>query len=248
MLLHVVIPFYNEPATLEECVRRVRAALLPAGWSKRIVIVDDASASAGRSAAAAIDRSSPDVVLHRHGRNRGKGAAVRTGFAAVLESAADDDLVIIQDADLEYDPSDFARLMGPVIEGRADATIGSRWGVHRASAGFKRRVHELGNRVLTAMSNVMTGYDLADMECCYKLMPVALLRRVAPRLTEDRFGIEPQLVAALASLGARVEQVPVSYDPRGLAAGKKIRWTDGVRAVYVIARERVRPRGSGSAA
>jgi hypothetical protein len=147
---------------------------------------------------------------------------------------------VIQDADLEYDPHDFLPLMQPILDGRADATIGTRWGAHRRNAGLKRKIHALGNAALTRLSNRMTGYRLLDMECCYKMLPIALLRRLRPMLTEPRFGIEPQMVAAMRRLGVTLAQVPVQYDPRGIAAGKKIGWTDGVRALVVITRERLR--------
>lgn len=244
--LHVVIPFYNEVDTLEPCVRKVLAAPLPPVWSVAVYLIDDYSAAAGRAAADALFaklRNQQHMAwIHHHAENRGKGAAVQTGFDAVLAApdVQDDDVVIIQDADLEYDPRDYAALLQPIIDGRADAVIGTRWGSHQQVRGLKRRIHALGNRVLTAISNLMTGYRVGDMECCYKLMPIRVLRRLRPRLTERRFGIEPQIVAGLARLGARVVEVPVHYDPRGIAAGKKIGWIDGLRALHVIARERFR--------
>src|SRR5205823_5035263 len=134
----------------------------------------------------------------------------------------------------------YAKLMQPIIAGQADAVVGTRWGRHRPLASFKHRVHALGNSALTLMSNIMTGYRVSDMECCYKVVSVRLLRQLRPLLTEQRFGIEPQYVAALSRLKARLAEVPVSYDPRGLAEGKKIGWRDGVRALLVIARERFR--------
>jgi dolichol-phosphate mannosyltransferase len=245
--LHVIVPVFNERGTLAECLRRVVAAELPDGWGKTIIVVDDYSEP--QSAAAAdmhvqsLRREGVTIELLRHAVNEGKGAAVRTGFDHVLKTAASDsDLIIIQDADLEYNPNDYASLMAPLLDGSADAVIGTRWGAHRHVAGLKRTVHALGNRVLTVLSNLMTGYRLRDMECCYKVFPIALLRRLRPMLTESRFGVEPQIVACLAKLGARVTEVAVWYDPRGLSEGKKIGWRDGVRALYVIMRERWRPR------
>lgn len=241
----MVIPVFNERETLQPCLERVVAVDLPDGWTSRVVIVDDHSERPAYEAARAIieqlNARGHDLVLERHGRNLGKGAALQTGFDIILNGEpADDDVVIIQDADVEYDPDDYPKLLEPLLAGTADAVIGTRWGEHRPADGFKRRVHEWGNRVLTMLSNMMTGYRVQDMECCYKLMPIGLLRRVRPMLTEPRFGIEPQIVAALARLKVDVAEVPVSYEPRGLSSGKKIGWRDGVRALYVIARERLR--------
>jgi glycosyltransferase involved in cell wall biosynthesis len=245
--LHVVIPFYNEGPTIDRCARRVVEAPLPGGWTRSLLVVDDHSRDAdGRTlqeVAAVLTDEGHEIAVHRHEPNRGKGAAVQTGFDAVLEkNPPDDDLVIIQDADLEYDPADFERLMAPLLDGTADAVIGTRWGTHRPVRGAKGRLHAWGNGVLTSLSNAMTGLNLNDMECCYKVLTVELLRRLRPWLSEQRYGVEPQIVAALSRLGARVTQVAVSYDPRSAAEGKKIGWVDGVRAVYVIARERLRRR------
>ncbi len=240
--LHVVIPFYDEGATLDACVRRVEAVRMQAGWRLAFVLVDDHSARAetGRDALCGLTERGQTARLIRHDVNCGKGAAVMSGFDAILSGGADDDdVLIIQDADLEYDPADFTRLMQPLLEGRADAVIGNRW-AGRRPAGLKRRLHMAANRLLTQASNWVTGYRISDMECCYKLMPVRLLRRLRPRLDQPRYGIEPQLVAALAATRARVCEVPVAYDPRSFAAGKKIRWTDGLAALWVIARERAR--------
>lgn len=257
-VLHVIIPVFNEPRTLRPCVERVVAAPLPAGWSMQLVIVDDHSETPGKRAAVAVaaELAGRGVAhrLIRHRVNLGKGAALQTGFDAVLDGgggsaggdgadrngAADDDVVIIQDADLEYDPGDYAALLEPIVAGRTGVVYGTRWGGHRRLTSVTSRVHALGNRVLTLLSNAMTGYRLHDMECCYKLMTVAVLRRVRPMLTESRFGIEPQVTAALGRLGAWIEEVPVGYDPRGFDAGKKIGWMDGVRTMYVIMRERLR--------
>jgi hypothetical protein len=248
-VLHVAMPVYNERETLEPCLRRVIGAALPPPWTKRVELVDDHSRDDAYAAArAVVERlvaEGHDLELGRHACNRGKGAAVRTAFDAILARAADADLAIIQDADLEYDPGDFARLMAPVIAGRVEAVLGTRWGEHHALPSLKHRVHALGNAALTALSNLMTGYRVTDMECCYKLLTVRLLRRLQPMLTEERFGIEPQIVAGLARLGAAVEEVPIRYAPRGLSAGKKIGWKDGIRAVWVIARERWRRAPAG---
>jgi len=242
--LYVVVPVYNELETLEPCLRRVFDVALPEPWTLDVHLVDDHSdPPADEATRALVERLRAEkraVRLHRHDRNRGKGAALCTGFDAVLGGDAHDrDLVVIQDADLEYDPADYSALMAPVLDGDATAVIGSRWD-GRTVTGVKRRVHAAANRLLTLLSNLMTGYRVTDMECCYKLMEVGVLRRVRPMLTEDRFGIEPQLVAALSRLRVTLVEVPVAYDPRAWNAGKKIGWRDGVRALYVIARERLR--------
>ncbi len=246
-VLHVVIPFYNEGGTIQPCVRRVLDAALPDGWSRAVVVVDDHSDDASREAleglAGAVRADGHAITVHRHDRNRGKGAALRTGFDAVLSgNPAEDDVVVVQDADLEYDPADYSRMLARLADDDVDAVIGTRWGDHHALTGVFRRLHLWGNRFLTRCSNLMTGLDLTDMECCYKLLPVPLLRAIRPGLTESRYGIEPQMVAALASHGARVVEVPVSYDPRSTAEGKKIGWRDGVRALWVITRERAGER------
>lgn len=246
--LHVVIPFYDEEATLRACVDRVIAAPMPAGWSKSLVLIDDHSGdNTGALAMAMVDElraaGGEAITLLAHTENRGKGAGLRTGFEHILHSAApDEDVVIIQDADLEYDPADYPRLLEPIARGEAEVVYGSRFGRHRAAGGLWPRIHRAGNALLTAFSNLMTGYRVTDMECCYKLMPVRILRRVLPMLDEDRFGVEPQITAALARLNVRLAEVPVSYAPRNTAEGKKIGVRDGVRAIYVITRERLRRR------
>ena len=247
--LHIVIPVYNERGTLEPCIRRVLGAPLPDGWSRGITLVDDHSDASHFPAVETLVKRLRDegvpLLFHRHEVNKGKGAALQTGFDTVLAGQAavpvgENDLVIIQDADLEYDPGDYASLMRPLIDGVADAVLGTRWGDHYEYKSLKHRVHAMGNGALTLLSNIMTGYRVSDMECCYKLFPVSLLRKLRPMLTEPRFGIEPQIVAALSRLKARVTQVPIQYDPRGIAEGKKIGWKDGVRALIVIAREKFR--------
>lgn len=251
--LHIVIPVYNERGTLEPCLRRVLKAPLPPDWDRRITLIDDHSDDAHfpavESLISRLHAEGQSIEFHRHSINRGKGAALQTGFDATLHSnpaPRHDDLVIIQDADLEYDPNDYVTLMQPIISGAADAVLGTRWGSHHPVTTLKHRVHALGNAGLTLMSNLMTGYTVHDMECCYKLFSVGLLRKLRPMLTENRFGIEPQIVAALARLKARVVEVPVSYHPRGAAAGKKIGVKDAFRAVIVIARERFRSRPNGT--
>ena len=238
--LHVVMPVYDEGPTLAEIVRRVLDAALPAGWSLDLTMVDDGSRPAPAALAAECVASHGNRVrLIVHPANRGKGAALMTGFDAVLARASDADAVLVQDADLEYDPADYRALVATLADPAVGAAFGNRWGGSEQRAGY-RRLHAMANGLLTAASNRATGLGVHDMECCYKLLRLPVLRAARPWLTEARFGIEPQIAAALARARVRVAEVPVRYAPRTFAEGKKIRWTDGVRALWVIARERVR--------
>lgn len=240
--LFVVMPVFNEPSTLAPSLARVRAATV-SGVALRVILVDDGSDAETRAQAESLrDHSATDggvaVELIRHPANRGKGAAIRTGFARALEIADEGDLVLVQDADLEYDPADFAALARPALEGSADLVLGNRWAT--APKGMKRAAHRMLNGFLTLASNVMTGLRVADMECCLKLFTVPALRRVLPELDEERFGIEPQIVASAARNSLRVREVPVRYEPRGFDEGKKIRMKDGLRVFVVLWRERRR--------
>lgn len=250
--LHVIVPIYNEFETLNACLDRVVAVTLPADWQMSLCLIDDHSEDRGYEAAQQtterLKAAGHAVTLMRHDVNRGKGAALQTGFDAVLaDGASESDLVVIQDADLEYDPEDYLALMKPVLDRKTRVVVGTRWARPETLKGLKRRVHAWGNGVLTRLSNLVTGYRVSDMECCYKLMTVGVLRRLRPMLTEERFGIEPQMVAGFARLRESIVEIPISYDPRGLSAGKKIGWVDGVRAIYVIGRERVKGRGTNAA-
>ncbi len=244
--LHVVVPFYEEPDTLEACLDAVVASPLPAGWKSSLVVIDDGSSPAAaqraRDAAARIG-----ARFLQHERNRGKGAALRTGFADALGRGGEEDVVIVQDADLEYDPSDYASLLAPIVARESEVVFGNRW-AEGGDPRIHRRLHRWMNRGLTMTSNLLSGLSVHDMECCYKLFRVPVLRRVLPWLTEDRFGVEPQLAAALGRLRLRVAEVPVRYRPRSFAEGKKIRPKDGVRALWVIVRESVRPAPTGDGA
>ncbi len=237
--LHVVMPVYNEPATLAAAVERVVAAPVPSGWQVRATLVDDGSNAATKSAIAELGGRLAITTL-AHPTNRGKGAAIRTGFAHVLGSAADDDAILIQDADLEYDPADFRALLAPLAAGDADLVLGNRWAI--PPKGLKRLAHRLANGFLTLASNLTTGLEVHDMECCFKLFTVPAMRRVIGDLDEERFGIEPQIVAAAARRGLRVREVPVSYAPRSFEEGKKIRMKDGFRVFVVLWRERRRTK------
>jgi glycosyltransferase involved in cell wall biosynthesis len=222
MKLSVVIPVYNEAETIAAVVDRVRRVPI----EKEIVAVDDCSTDATRARLAELAARGDDLRVILHDRNRGKGAALRTGF-----DAATGDVVIIQDADLEYDPFDYPRLLAPIVEGRADVVYGSRF-----AGGESHRVlyfwHSLGNRFLTLLSNMCTDLNLTDMETCYKVFRREVLDRI--RIEENRFGFEPEVTAKVARLRVRIYEVGVSYAGRTYEEGKKIGWKDGVRAVWCI--------------
>ena len=205
--LFVVMPVFNEPVTLRASVARVRAATVGAGWSTQIVLIDDGSGDSTPETVRALGAEGAAITLF-HPRNRGKGAAIRTGFAHALSLAGAGDAVIIQDADLEYDPADFAGLLAPVARGEADVVLGNRWAV--PPKGLKRLAHRLLNGFLTLSSNLMTGLRVNDMECCLKLFTVPALRTILRDLDEERFGIEPQIVAACARHRLRVAEAPCS--------------------------------------
>ncbi|MFP5222745.1 MAG: glycosyltransferase family 2 protein [Acidobacteriota bacterium] len=220
--LSVVIPVYNERATILEILDRVQAQ----PEVNEVVLVDDFSTDGTRDVLRTLEGRENVRVLY-HPFNRGKGAALRTGFAA-----ATCDMVLIQDADLEYDPADYPSLLAPLLIGRADAVFGSRFlgGTHRVLYFW----HYLANRFLTLLSNVFTGLNLTDMEVCYKVFRRDVLERMT--LVCDRFGIEPEMTAKVARLRVRVYEVPVSYYGRTYDEGKKIGWRDGVAAIYWILR------------
>ena len=225
--LSVVIPCYNETATLEDCVRRLRA-IASANLVLEIVIVNDASTDDSLEKASALAALHPEIKVFSHDVNRGKGAALRTGFSKVKG-----DFVAVQDADLEYDPNDLVRLVEPLEQGRADVVLGSRFlasGTHRVLYFW----HYLGNRFLTLLSNVFTDLNLTDMETCYKVFKREIIQSI--EIEEDRFGFEPEIVAKLAERRLRIYEMGISYDGRTYADGKKIGASDGFRAVYCILR------------
>ena len=224
--LSVVIPCFNEAATIERIVERV---VEHAPQGTEVIVVDDASTDG--SAAILREKVAGRARVFFHERNRGKGAALRTGFAA-----ATGDIVLVQDADLEYDPRDYAKLLAPIVEGRADVVFGSRF-----VGGDSHRVlyfwHSVGNRFLTLVSNMFTNLNLTDMEVCYKAFRREVLQSF--ELREDRFGWEPEITARVARRGCRVYEVGVSYSGRTYAEGKKVGWTDGVRALWCIVKYNV---------
>ena len=241
-VLFAVIPVYDEPHTLALCVANIMAVRFPAQWSVKVIVVDDASGSDTANVASELAQlyqgANSQFQLLTHAVNLGKGAALRTGFAAALQQAADTDAVITQDGDLEYDPNDYSALLGALGHEPLSAVFGNRW-EHARGGGAWRIFHAAVNRLLTFLSNQITGLDINDMETGYKLFRAPLLRKILPLLTEDRFGIEPQMTAALARVGARVRETPIHYTPRNRGDGKKIGPLDGLRALWVIARERV---------
>ena len=219
MKLSVIIPVFNEKYTLSEVVAAVQAAPLQAGVEREIIIVDDASTDGTEAIVRELATRYPELVTLRQPRNQGKGAAVRAGIAR-----ATGDVIVLQDADLEYSPTELPRLLAPILAGEADVVYGSRF-----LTSERRRViffwHSLGNRLLTLLSNMLTDLNLTDMETCYKMARADLLKSIPIRC--NRFGIEPELTAKFAKRCARIYEVPVSYRGRTYNVGKKITWRDG---------------------
>jgi glycosyltransferase involved in cell wall biosynthesis len=223
LLLSVIVPAYNEAATVDVALRRIRQVPL----RLEIIAVNDASTDGTREILeAAAAKGLVDRVVH-HDRNRGKGAAIRTGIAV-----ASGDVVVVQDADLEYDPADLPNLLVPIRARQADAVYGSRFqgGPHRVLYFW----HYVGNRMLTLLSNMFTNLNLTDVETCYKLVRTELLKRLP--LTSNRFGFEIEITARLAQAHARIWEMPISYSGRTYAEGKKITWRDGFAALFHIVR------------
>jgi glycosyltransferase involved in cell wall biosynthesis len=219
MKISVVIPVYNEKSTIAELITRVKNVPL----EKEIIIIDDYSNDGTRDVLKALSDSSVKILFHE--KNQGKGAALRTGFSHVQG-----DVVIIQDADLEYNPDEYPHIVAPIKDGHADAVFGSRFlgGPHRVHLFW----HYVGNTLLTTLSNMFTNINLTDMETCYKAFKASLLQQFT--IESDRFGIEPELTAKLARLKCRIYEVPISYSGRDYTEGKKIGWKDGLAAIYWI--------------
>ena len=224
-LLSVVIPCFNEAATILDLLERVRSAPVA---SKQIIVVDDGSTDGTREFLQGLRADDLTVLLHE--RNRGKGAALATGFAA-----ARGEICIVQDADLEYDPAEYPLVIGPILQGKADVVFGSRFqgaAPHRVVYFW----HRLGNGFLTLLSNMFTDLNLTDMETCYKAFRTEIIQAI--RIREQRFGFEPEITAKLARRRCRIYEVGISYYGRTYDEGKKIGWKDGVRAIWCILKYR----------
>jgi len=220
MKLSVVIPVYNEQATILEIIRRVQAVPI----EKEIIVVDDCSTDGTRELLQNLSGTGIQVIYHD--KNRGKGAALRSGFKKTLN-----EIVIIQDADLEYDPAEYPKLIGPILSNRADVVYGSRFigsEPHRVLFFW----HMVGNKVLTLLSNMLTNLNLTDLETCYKVFRREVLQQVV--IEEDRYGFEPEITAKISKIPVRLYEVGISYAGRSYSEGKKINWKDGVSALRCI--------------
>jgi len=221
MLVSVIIPCFNEKSTIEEIIYKVQKINFPL---KEIIIIDDCSTDGTREILKKINN--PIIKIFFHTKNKGKGAALRTGFSKITG-----DICIIQDADLEYDPSEYPKLIKPILENKADVVFGSRF-----QGGLPHRVvyfwHRVGNGFLTLLSNIFTDLNLSDMETCYKVFTKDVIKSL--KINENRFGFEPEITAKIAKEKVRVYEVGISYYGRTYAEGKKITWKDGIRAIYCI--------------
>lgn len=231
MKLSILIPCFNESATIAEVLEAVAAVPVD---DKEVIVVDDGSYDGSAELLQGALRNRIDVLI-RHDENAGKGAALRSGIAR-----ASGDILLIQDADLEYDPSHYSALLEPFSEGRADVVYGSRFRGDRESSCNPLRIHRLGNQLLTFFSNVMNGLSLTDMETGYKLFRRELIQSIP--IVENRFGFEPEITAKLARRSCRIVEVPIAYQGRSYDDGKKIGWRDGFRALYCIVRYALGPR------
>ncbi|HEY7912669.1 MAG TPA: glycosyltransferase family 2 protein [Blastocatellia bacterium] len=232
MKLSVVIPVYNEAATVAEIISRVQAVEIP----KEIIVVDDGSTDGTRDSLAGLESRHPNLRVILQPRNRGKGAALRTGF-----EQATGDYVLVQDADLEYDPSDYSVLLKPLVEGKADVVYGSRFLTtkeHRVLFFW----HSVGNRFLTLISNMFTNLNLTDMETGYKVFRREVIQSI--KIEQDRFGFEPEVTVKIARMRLRIYEVGISYYGRTYEEGKKIGWRDGVKALWCILKYSAKTRRS----
>lgn len=225
--LGVIMPVYNEGDTLDRIVGKV----LGRREVGELVMVDDGSTDGTWARMQELEMTDARIRIFRSDVNRGKGAALRTGFGH-----AQSEILVVQDADLEYDPDEYPKLLRPILSGEADVVYGSRF-QGAAAGGRSGSWHVLGNKVLTRLSNLATGLDLTDMETCYKMFRRSILARI--QLREDLFGFEPEFTAKVSKLGLPVREVAISYRGRGYAAGKKIGWKDGVSAIRCIVKYRL---------
>ncbi len=226
--LSILIPVYNEKYTVAQLLEEVLAAPLPEGMEKEIIVVDDASTDGTSGLLDQLQRQYPQIQVYHQPRNRGKGAAIRLAV-----ERATGDFAVIQDADLEYDPKEYSRLLKPLLMGQADVVYGSRF----LPSEYKRVLfywHSLANRVLTTLSNILTNLDLTDMETCFKMVRLDILKSIPIR--SNRFGIEPELTAKFAKRRCRIYEVPISYQGRTYEEGKKITWKDGFTALFTLLR------------
>jgi len=229
MEISVVVPVYNERATIRQLIEAILAVPL----NKDIIVIDDCSTDGTREELDSLAAAHANIRVIHQEKNQGKGAALRTGFAA-----ATGDIIIVQDADLEYHPREHPKLVGPILDGHADVVYGSRF-----AGGEPHRVlyiwHALANKVLTLLSNILTGLNLTDMETCHKAFRREILRQIT--VEENRFGFEPEITAKIAKLDCRVYEVGIAFYGRTYAEGKKIGWRDGVRALWCILKYNLRP-------
>ncbi|MGB9715568.1 MAG: glycosyltransferase family 2 protein [Thermodesulfovibrionales bacterium] len=218
MKLSVIIPVYNEVKTISDIIEKVKKS----PYEKEIIVVDDGSTDGTKEV---IEKYKEGIKLFTHERNKGKGAAIRTAIPHITG-----DIVIIQDADLEYDPVEYPRLISPILDGKADVVYGSRF------SGETHRVlffwHAVGNKIITTLSNMLTDLNLSDMETGYKVFRAEILKKV--KIESNRFGFEPEITAKVAKMGCRIYEVSISYWGRNYSEGKKIKWKDGVAALYWI--------------
>lgn len=223
MKISIIIPVFNEKKSIEEIIKRVQA--VDVGLEKEIIIVDDCSQDGTRQILEKLNY--PNMKLFFHSKNEGKGAALQTGF-----SKAEGDIILIQDADLEYDPKEYHKLLAPILDGRADVVYGSRFlgGPHRVLFFW----HYVGNKILTMLSNITSNLNLTDMETCYKVFKKEILNKI--KIKSKRFGFEPEVTIKFAKLKCRIYEVPISYSGRDYSEGKKIGWKDGVAAIFHIIR------------
>lgn len=225
--LSIVVPIYNEAATLEAILKRVKAVDI--GIEKEILLIDDFSTDGSREILMKIEKSANQLIrVLYHPVNRGKGSTLRTGLRHVTG-----DITIIQDADLEYDPEDYPKLIQPILDGEADVVYGSRFAMGRQCCLFSSYV---ANKILTSLSNVFTRFNLTDMETCYKVFKTSILQEIP--LRSDRFGFEPEITAKLAKRKCRLVELPITYRGRGYHDGKTVSWKDGIAAIFHIIRFR----------